>query len=207
MKKLLTSLVLQFSLFVFSQEYTFDYKLTYKNIGKERNNEYTSLVNSNNKNIFCFFFSSENKLYARILDYNRMVGHTFKIEKGNKEIGNFDYFESNKLLENRDKVKDINVEKINENEILLSYKFKYDFDGWKKIKMKVFISNYGVNLLEFYGLDLSRKNLKLIFDEVKKVTNGNLINKVEKYNCVTELEEVEKIDMKIALPKTLNFIN
>ena len=100
-----------FSLFVFTQEYHFDDKLSYKSASKERENTFTQLVNSKNPNIYVFFFKNQNDVYARLLDYDRNIGHTFHVIHKN-EGSEFIYLDSNKSLAVDCIIKNVITEKI-----------------------------------------------------------------------------------------------
>ena len=138
MKKLLTVFVL-FSIFlVFAQEYQFDYKLTYKSISKERENTFTQFVNSKNPNIYVFFFKNQNDVYARLLDYDRNIGHTFHVIHKN-EGSEFIYLDSNKSLAVDCIIKNVITEKLQNDEYdyKISFDYKYNYSPKKKMIFKI----------------------------------------------------------------------
>ncbi|WDT67547.1 hypothetical protein [Cloacibacterium sp. TD35] len=68
MKKLFISFVLLFSLFVFSQEYQFDYMLNSRSISNDYEGASKHLIYSKNVNVSIFFYDRGNEVYARLLD-------------------------------------------------------------------------------------------------------------------------------------------
>lgn len=208
MKKLLTSLVLLFSLFVFTQEYHFDYKLSYKSVSKERENNFTQLVNSKNPNIYVFFFNNQNEVYARLLDFDKNIGHTFHLIQ--KIDGTeFIYLDSNKSPTVDCVVKNVTTEKLDNDEYdyRISFDYKYDYSAKKKVSFKIKLKSFESNLLLNYPMDFGIQNKKEIFSKLFDLEKGNYFIDKVMYNSssLKESSEIEKINLNIVLPNQLNF--
>ena len=210
MKKLLTSLFLLFSLFVFTQEYHFDYKLSYKSASKERENTFTQLVNSKNPNIYVFFFTNQNDVYARLLDYDKNIGHTFLVKENNGD-SEFIYNESNKLSTNNCVVKNVITEKLfnEEYDYKISFDYKYKFSSKKKITFKIKLKEFENNLILNYPMDFGIQNKKEIFSKLLYFEKGNYIIDKSIYDSpfLKNTSVIERLDLVIILPKKLNYIN
>lgn len=208
MKKLLTVFVL-FSIFlVFAQKYQFDYKLTYKSISKERENTFTQFVNSKNPNIYVFFFKNQNDVYARLLDYDRNIGHTFHVIHKN-EGSEFIYLDSNKSLAVDCIIKNVITEKLQNDEYdyKISFDYKYNYSPKKKMIFKIKLKNFESNLVLNYPMDFHIKSKKEIFSKMFDLEKGNYFVDKVMYNSssLKESSEIEKINLKIVLPNQLNF--
>ena len=208
MKKLLSTLFLLFFTIIFSQEYQFDYKLTYKSISKERENTFTQFVNSKNPNIYDFFFKSQNDVYARLLDYVRNIGHTFHVIHKN-EGSEFIYLDSNKSLAVDCIIKNVITEKLQNDEYdyKISFDYKYNYSPKKKMIFKIKLKNFESNLVLNYPMDFHIKSKKEIFSKLFDLEKGNYFVDKVMYNSssLKESSEIEKINLKIVLPNQLNF--
>ena len=208
MKKLLSTLFLLFFTIIFSQEYQFDYKLTYKSISKERENTFTQFVNSKNPNIYVFFFKNQNDVYARLLDYDRNIGHTFHVIHKN-EGSEFIYLDSNKSLAVDCIIKNVITEKLQNDEYdyKISFDYKYNYSPKKKMIFKMKLKNFESNLVLNYPMDFHIKSKKEIFSKMFDLEKGNYFVDKVMYNSsfLKESSEIEKINLKIVLPNQLNF--
>ncbi len=95
MKKLLTSLVLLFSLFVFSQEYTFDYMLKSSVKREDPNYDYQSydMVNSKNHNLYMEVGRNtvNHNYYSILVDNDKKIVSRFNLTDVNKNPIDFIY--------------------------------------------------------------------------------------------------------------------
>ena len=95
MKKLLTSLVLLFSLFVFSQEYQFDYMLksTVKRENPDYNYQSYDMVNSKNHNLYMEVGRNNinHNYYSILVDNDKKIVSRFNLTDVNKNPIDFIY--------------------------------------------------------------------------------------------------------------------
>ena len=95
MKKLLTSLVLLFSLFVFSQEYQFDYMLksTVKRDNPDYNYQSYDMVNSKNHNLYMEVGRNNinHNYYSILVDNDKKIVSRFNLTDVNKNHIDFIY--------------------------------------------------------------------------------------------------------------------
>mgnify|MGYP003552609843 FL=1 len=95
MKKLLTSLVLLFSLFVFSQEYTFDYMLKSSVKREDPNYDYQSydMVNSKNHNLYMEVGRNNinHNYYSILVDNDKKIVSRFNLTDVKKNPIDFIY--------------------------------------------------------------------------------------------------------------------
>ena len=95
MKKLLTSLVLLFSLFVFSQEYQFDYMLksTVKRDNPDYNYQSYDMVNSKNHNLYMEVGRNNinHNYYSILVDNDKKIVSRFNLTDVNKNPIDFIY--------------------------------------------------------------------------------------------------------------------
>ena len=95
MKKLLTSLVLLFSLFVFSQEYRFDYMLksTVKRDNPDYNYQSYDMVNSKNHNLYMEVGRNNinHNYYSILVDNDKKIVSRFNLTDVNKNPIDFIY--------------------------------------------------------------------------------------------------------------------
>ena len=178
MKKLLTSLVLLFSLFVFSQEFIFDYsvKINYKSIKPK----------SNNIDRFIFYYnnSNENTLYnykngdLSLFDFDNKKKYVLKELKDKTIQFSKMYDLSNQKDEMQINI--ISVDKISDNNFLIKT-YKNRNSETPNLILKINIEENENITPKLYLLDLSRNIHHKILLELQKTVGKNnfLIKSIE----------------------------
>lgn len=144
MKNIILLLLIFYSSVVFSQKYTFNFATHYEFYFAKKKYETVSYSNTDNPNIFLYFYNTDGKRTAKLEDTEQMQNHFFSVSRQvttNGEVLHFKY---------------INSEKKEENKLFKQYPTYYDFKTTKRDSL------YKTVVLQFYTNEKKKKvNLRL----------------------------------------------
>ncbi|WDT67546.1 hypothetical protein [Cloacibacterium sp. TD35] len=108
-------------------------------------------------------------------------------------------------------IKNVNTEKLYNDEYDYKISFEYKYEGYPKRKMnfKIKLKSFENNLILHFPLEFNTDAKRKIFSKLLEYENGSyLIDRIfYNENSLKESSEIEKINLTIHLPKTLSFID
>jgi hypothetical protein len=212
--KLLLFLLL-FPGLILSQNYKFDYLLTYEvtriKPNKESFGESKTYINSQQPKYSMNTFVINDNTVNWLKDSSKRLHYKFNVVEKEKDGELFHYEYAKRFIKEDEKyfrfIERVEVEKIND----LSYTIKA-YHKKKKISfiIQIELEKSDANLMNFRLLDVPEYTEEKIFTEFKKVLpNENfLIKKIESdrrngYVFTEELINIKKVDKQVILPKEI----
>ncbi len=104
MKNIILLLLIFYSSVVFSQKYTFNFATHYEFYSAKKKYETVSYSNTDNPNLFLYFYNTDGKRTAKLVDTEQMQNHFFSVIRQTTQDGeilHFEYIRSEKKEENK----------------------------------------------------------------------------------------------------------